>query len=178
LSLVYRARQFWNTLTATPPPDALENAQALLTPQQAVLFERLSPAEQAHAIRVMNWLRQQGENQPDLLVSALLHDVGKSKYPLSVWDRVIGVIFKKFFPSQAERWGAGELDGKPWKRRWLKPFVVARQHHDWSAEMVARSGSSQRVVYLIRNHQNYMASEIVSIEDAMLHKLQTADRNN
>jgi hypothetical protein len=178
LSLGYRARQFWNTLTATPSPEYLKDVRALLNPKQVEFFERLSPADQAHAIRVMNWLRRHGEDHPDLLVSALLHDVGKTRYPLSVWERVIGVVFSQIFPSQAEMWGAGELEAGSWKRIWLKPFVIARQHPRWSAEMVAQSGGSSRVVYLIRNHQNDMVSEMVSIEDMMLNKLQIADRNN
>jgi hypothetical protein len=66
----------------------------------------MQESEQAHALRVLHALLEQGEEHPDLSVAALLHDVGKSRFPLKLWERVLIVLGQAFFPERAARWGA------------------------------------------------------------------------
>jgi hypothetical protein len=170
----YRVRQFLDTLRTTAlSRQDLEQARAVLTDRQMALFTRLHVSEQAHSMRVMRTLLQQDELHPDLLVAALLHDVGKTCHPLYLWERVVIVIARVVFPVQVKVWGSGHPLG------WRRPFVVAEQHPAWGAELVAETGASPLVVSLVRNHQvdlDLVSSDISN--DRYLVLLQSADQQN
>jgi len=53
-------------------------AVALLTPPQLAAFCLLAPTDQRHAVRVLRALLARGERDADLLLAALLHDLGKA----------------------------------------------------------------------------------------------------
>ena len=109
----YRARQFWAAVRAVPDPTDLQLAQTYLTSEQMELFKGMQPSEQAHSLQVFMLLYRQGNRMPgqvekdysDLLVAGLLHDVGKSRQPLYLWERVLIVLVRAFFPQQMKRWG-------------------------------------------------------------------------
>ena len=84
---LYRIQQFWQTIRAKEPSDEeLVPARDLLTPKQMGLFMVMHPADKAHALEVLKKLRLRGEKNLDLLAAALLHDVGKIRYPMSAWQ--------------------------------------------------------------------------------------------
>jgi len=144
----YRARQFLQALTARPGVEDLARARAVLGPDLYDLFLRLRPPEQVHALRVFRALRASGEVEPDLLAAGLLHDIGKSPLPLRLFDRVAVVLGQALLPVRARAWGAGDPSG------WRRGFVVACRHAEWGATMVDQSGGSQRLVTLVREHQD------------------------
>ncbi|MEZ0397207.1 MAG: HD domain-containing protein [Anaerolineales bacterium] len=162
--LVYRSRQFWLALTAPRSGPASAQIAPYLSPAQQLLFRRLQPAEQAHAFLVLQRLRQGGQQDPDLMTAALLHDVGKVLSPLSLFDRVLIVLGRRFLPRLARRWEAGEPRGL------RRPFVVAARHAEWGAALAAEAGASARAVDLIRRHQ-----EALPAGDSLLAALQAAD---
>jgi predicted HD phosphohydrolase len=45
-------------------------------------------------------------SQPDLLVAALLHDVGKLRYKLNPLERAMVVLVRRLSPETARRWGS------------------------------------------------------------------------
>ena len=152
MRLAYRVRQFWHALFARPTLEDLSLARLVLSAPQMRLFEQLQTSEQAHSLKICQQLIQQGESQPDLLVAALLHDVGKSRYPLHPLDRALIVIAGAIFPEKMESWGQGSPQG------WQRPFVVARQHPTWGAEMAANAGATPLTVTIIQNHQDFNPS--------------------
>jgi hypothetical protein len=165
--LAYRTRQFWNAL---PGPRKRVETKALLPhllPSQVVLFRRMQPSEQTHAYQMLEWLKAAGQTDPDLLAAALLHDVGKVLVPLSLLDRVVVVLGKRFFRRRAKRWS----EGTPSRLR--RPFVVAAHHPEWGADLAGQAGASSRTVDLIRRHQ-----DVPSIDDPLLVVLQCADNEN
>ncbi|MBU0511191.1 MAG: HD domain-containing protein [Chloroflexi bacterium] len=170
----YRVRQFWIALGATRLNTSdLEPARAMLTTKQMALFTRLQASEQIHGLRVLQMLRAQGESHPDLMAAALLHDVGKCRLPLRLWERVLIVLGRRFFPERVKRWGNGTPRG------WRRPFVVAEWHPRWGAEMAREAGTSPLVVYLIREHQTDLPAEALdSLEGHLLSLLQKADNQN
>lgn len=173
----YRIRQFWDTLHAKTKPEDLKLVRDLLTPAQRELFTRMQANEQVHSISVMKRLRcdmegDSAEQSQDLLVAALLHDVGKSRYPLRLWERVIIVLSKALFPGMVMKWGAGQPNG------WQRAFVIAEQHPEWGAQMAAEAGTTACAIELIRQHQNFYPDNTVSIEGRLLIRLQGADRNS
>jgi putative nucleotidyltransferase with HDIG domain len=174
MRMFYRLRQLWESLHARPTAPDLALAQGVLAPPLMALFLRLQPSEQAHSLRILCLLLEQGENHPDLLAAALLHDVGKSRYPLYVWERVVIVLGKAVLPKQARRWGQAQPRG------WQRPFVIAEQHPVWGAEMAGQAGASPLTVSLIRNHQEappplVYRAEPPQIENLLLHRLQGLD---
>lgn len=173
-NVLYRARQFFMALRATAPTsEGLEKARSVLTEEQMAVFERLQPSEQAHSLAVLRTLLEQGEDNPDLLVAALLHDVGKLCHPLRLWERVIIVISKTVFPRRAKQWGEGPPRGVK------RPFVVAEQHPIWGAELVSEMGASPLAVALVRRHQQVPSPAVnPSLEDRLLTALQSADNQN
>ena len=148
--LRYRTRQFWHYLGwASASPD-LEKARSILNPKQMALFNQLQTTEKLHSLNVLDKLMRAGESQTDLLVAALLHDVGKVKSPLRLWERVWIVLGKVFLPHQVKAWEAGTPTSRS---SWKKPFAIAAQHPIWGAEMATEAGTSPLATALIRRHQ-------------------------
>jgi hypothetical protein len=176
--LIYRSRQFVQTIISSATSEDLDLAASLLTPGQLALFRDMQSSEQAHALRLLSVLISQGETNPDLFIAALLHDVGKTRLPLRVWDRVLIVLSSKICPSCVRRWGSYAPE-VPLDRLGLRrPFVAAMQHPAWGAELAASRNVSTLAVALIRRHQEKVLSEgtkRASVEDTLLLKLQAAD---
>ena len=179
--ILYRTRQFWRALGANPAPEDLKRVRSVLNPGLMALFLRLSPAEQAHSISVFNKLVENGESHLELLQAALLHDVGKSRFPLRLWERVAIVLGKAAFPQRSHSWGSLPPEGWPPAAGWKilhglrRPFVVARQHPNWGADMVTQAGGSSLTVTLIRRHQDTSRPESTLQEDQFLSKIQAID---
>ena len=97
--IFYRVNQFSNALFAgSLSLDENRTIQELLTSEQQKLFLRLERSEQKHSLRVLRTLIDEGETSRDLLVAALLHDIGKTRSLLNIWERVLIVLGKVFFP--------------------------------------------------------------------------------
>jgi hypothetical protein len=171
---IYRARQFWLAWRAQSlTEEELAPARSVLTAEQMHLFTCLQPSEQIHALRVLQTVQQRGETDPDLQTAALLHDIGKTRAPLKLWERVLIVLGKRFFPDHAKSWGRGQPQGI------LRPFVIAEQHPAWGSEMASEVGASPLTVSLIRRHQSPEDfSAISQNEDPLLKILQAADHQN
>ena len=191
--LIYRTRQFWHGLRLTPTDSEIDRVRSMLNAAQFDLFMRLQPGEQSHSLSVFTKLLGTGEENRDLLVAALLHDVGKILYPLKLWERVWIVLGKAFPTRLLKGWVLGDLEDLQNIPFWRRPFVVAQQHPQWGAELAAQAGSSALVVSLIQRHQENLAvhenlfrqdwspasgrerSELQNLEDELLRKLQAAD---
>ncbi len=171
MRLRYRLRQLRDNLTAGPLSEAARReVAATLSPAELALFERFSPADQWHSYRVLCDLRRAGYNDPDLLTAALLHDVGKTRYPLSAGDRTLIVVGAVLFPRRSVAWGQGTVDS------WRRPFVVRARHPQWGAEMAAAIGARPAVVALIARHQDKPPVEDEAADT--LRALQWADDRN
>ena len=169
----YRLWQFWQIVTAVPLNSAArEEVAAILSASEMSLFDRFALNDQWHSYRVMKMLQAAGHNEPDLLVAALLHDVGKTRLPLSIWERSLIVLASIFLPRQTAVWGQGEATG------WQRPFVVKMQHPSWSAEMAAAAGSTPQAVRLMQRHQDPIPPDDDSEEARLLRVLQWADDQN
>lgn len=169
MRILYRTRQVWHTLNSYPAVEELAHVRKTLPPSLMSLFDRMHASEQAHSLRVYNRLLAQGEKDTDLLVAALLHDVGKSRHSLRLYERVLVVLTKALFPRRVKQWGQADPDG------WQRPFVIAEQHPAWGAEMAAQAGATPRAVAFIHRHQEKLRGKAVSQEDQLLLRLQLLD---
>ncbi len=169
----YRVKQFWEALAAPALDEAqLAEIQTHLSENEFALFCCFDRGEQWHSFQVMRTLKGSGYTQPDLLTAALLHDVGKTRLPLSLWGRSWIVLMQKAFPGKTAVWGQGSGQG------WQRPFVVKAQHPAWGAEMASVAGSRELVVRLIRRHQDGVRETAVTDEDHLLRLLQWADNQH
>ena len=172
--IFYRIRQFKQAVLAPALTETeLAEIRAILADNEFALFLQFDRGEQWHSYQVLRTLRAAGHVQPELWQAALLHDVGKTKSPLSVWERSLIVLLEKMMPAQTAVWGKGATG-----QRWQRPFVVKAQHPAWGAEMAEAAGSSDLVINLIRRHQDQLAETATSAEDELLRLLQWADNQN
>lgn len=169
---VYRVRQFWAALHERPDPAGLDEARRLLSPELLALFLQMQPGEQAHSLKIFQQLKNQGESSPDLLAAALLHDVGKIRYPLRLWERVWVVLAQAWLPRLAAEWGQGQPTGL------RRALAAAVQHPAWGAELVAAAGGAPLLVELIRRHQQPAPPHAAGRTDLYLRKLQILDDQN
>jgi putative nucleotidyltransferase with HDIG domain len=177
--ILYRVRQFWRTMFDKIDPHELERMAVILVPEQAALFSQLQQDEQKHAMLLVRKLTDQGDNQPDLLVAALLHDVGKLRYRMNPFERSLVVLVKAFLPMLARRWGSLPLD-EAWDALpgWRKPFVLAAKHAEWGAAMARKSGVSHLTETLIREHHHPHVEGGSEVENDLLHKLWVVDNDS
>lgn len=170
----YRLWQFWQELWARPlSAQAWRHVAAHLTPAELALFRRFARSDQVHSYRVMQTLLAAGHDDPHLLKAALLHDVGKTRVRLYVWDRVLVVLGKALFPGKMAVWGQKRPSG------WRKAFVVKANHAAWGAALAEQAGSDPAVVALIRYHQDDVAAvPETAVSHQLLLLLQWADDQN
>lgn len=169
----YRVWQFWLVVTARPlDKKKEEEIKAVLSSEQQWLFGRFSASEQQHSYRVYDTLRRAGQNDPDLLAAALLHDVGKTCVPRSWWDRVVVVLGQAFLPGKAAVWSQGEAAGL------TRPFVVKANHAEWGAALAEAAQSSPMTTVLIRHHHHPPSGEMDEKLAHLLKQLQWADDNS
>ena len=158
-------------MRSLPPTEhELEQARLVLTEPQMELFLQLRPFEQRHGLRVLQALKVQGVAHPDLLAAALLHDIGKIRHPLHLWERVVIVILKKLAPKLVDSWGCGDPTG------WRRAFVISSKHPEWGAELVSQIGASPLLQILIQKHEEVASMEGMNDQETRLVKLlQKAD---
>jgi hypothetical protein len=170
---VYRVKQFWWALCAQVPADVWPVVKSTLTAEQLALFQTMSLSDQRHSLQVFRSLWAAGQTNQDLLVAALLHDVGKAGGQLHLWHRVAIVLLRAFWPGLLERLSRGEAKG------WRAGFVIHHRHPELGAMRAQAAGCSSLAVALIRRHQNPPpANPEPSEEDRWLIILQQADGVN
>jgi putative nucleotidyltransferase with HDIG domain len=95
-------------------------------------------------VDVLRRLLEDGHRNEDLLVAALLHDVGKSLARLTPFHRTAWVLAgKRLMRLECQEPG-----------RWCYPFFVQREHPRLGAEMAGRVGCSPVCVRIIRYHHD------------------------
>jgi hypothetical protein len=176
--LIYRTRQFWQAISSRTSQVDFELVSAVLTPPQVSLFNQMQASEQAHSLRVLLKLTSKEEQNRDLLTAALLHDVGKIRVPLRLWERVMIVLVKPICTGCVYKWGQLPSGEMPSDVGWRRAFVVSMHHPRWGAELADQCGTSPLAVELIARHQEHLNSsqeDGTSPQDRLLLKLQAAD---
>src|SRR4030042_6140545 len=87
---VHLVRRFLRALTAHVDPSDRQVIADNLTPAQQRLFWAMMLQDQRHSLDVFYTLQRRGCQDRDLLLAALLHDVGKGEIHLS--QRVVSVF--------------------------------------------------------------------------------------
>lgn len=174
MALTQRLRQGIRALLAFSQPIDYELLRMVLTPQQMALFCQLSRSEQLHSLNVLRTILAQQDYTPhDLALAALMHDVGKSLYRMSLWQKVMVVIARKSLPRLYYHWRTADTLAD-----WRAPFVVSWRHPEWGARLLADTGASERAVWLVAHHQEPNTIWQEHPYSELLRRLQMADDMN
>ena len=142
--MAYRVKQFASAFTVHMRPEEWTEVKALLRPEELGLFCDMSRSALRHGLQVHRHLIRQGAVDRDLLVAALLHDVGKRRVTLA--HRVTAVLLEAAMPRLLDRLAL------PQGPRWRQGFHEHRHHAEIGAELARGAGCHSRVVYLIQHH--------------------------
>ncbi len=124
-----------------------ELAERYLSPQQMTLFRQMAKPEQLHSLNVLRDVLAQATTTPhDLAVAALLHDVGKSRYHLAVWQKTLSVLISKLLPPLDNR-----LSIEATLTFWRAPFIVRRHHPQWGGDLLS-AYAPDCVIWLVSHH--------------------------
>lgn len=168
----HRVGQGLRALLATFSPLEQTLAQRYLSSREYEAFRAMSRAEQLHSLNVLRAvLKQQTDTPRTLAAAALLHDIGKSRYHLAVWQKTLAVLLTALYPSLARNFGQGES-----LNAFSAPFAVSTHHAKWGADILRRSGSDADVIWLVKHHQDGLEQWRDHACFEMLQRLQAADQ--
>jgi hypothetical protein len=143
-ALAYRVRQFVDAFMVRASEEEESEVRRLLSGPQWELFQGMRAPAQRHALKVYRALRDKGWQDRELLVAALLHDVGKGR--VTLLHRVAIVLLEAFWPALLG-WLASSSTG-----RWRLGFHQHMHHAERGAQLAQEAGSSPQTVALIRAH--------------------------
>ena len=166
-SVALRVRQAGHALTARWERGD-EALLSVLLPAERALFDRLPPADRAHALRVTARLHEAGQTEPRLLRAALLHDIGKAGQGVHLPHRVARVLLQAVAPATWARLADTAVG-------WQRPFYALAHHAETGAALVAAAGDEPVTVALVRFHDAPSIPPALANYADWLRALQAAD---
>ncbi len=142
----YRARQLAGALRVRLDSGDRETVASRLSAAQQRLFFAMTVRDQRHCLDVYHALCREGCRDEDLLLAALLHDVGKG--PVRLWHRVVAYVMLKAASPRLVDWAASS-SGQGWRRA----MASLRHHATEGAALVREADAPGDVVELVRRHE-------------------------
>ena len=179
--VLYRTRQFFAALKPRVSDADREDLAAVFAAnaKALTLFERMSAADQQHALAVLKTLpsAQTLNVPPDayaaLQQAALLHDVGKAMgQPLA--HRVVIVLLQARWPGALQALSKAPLTCSAWRR----PFVINARHPEIGAKWAREAGCRPLTVDLIKGHQGPPVGQPETLFEKLHQALYEADGKN
>jgi predicted HD phosphohydrolase len=141
---LYRSRQFFRSVGVSIGAEERAELARRLNAEQQRLFYAMTARDQRHCLDVFHALQRDGHDDPELLLAALLHDVGKGRVRL--WHRVVYVLIHALSPRLLRRLASDSGGG------WRRALASFSDHSRQGAALVEATGAPQAVVALVRLH--------------------------
>ena len=168
---VHRFEQGIRALLAFATSPDLDLAKQYLSNCEYLAFLTMSRSEQLHSLDVLRNVFSADAAAPKALTAAaLLHDVGKSRHHLAVWQKTLSVLVETFAPPLSRYLSRDEK-----ATLWRAPFTVLQHHPKWSGEILRNCGSDSAVIWLAERHQEDADVHRDHPHYALLTRLQRAD---
>jgi len=106
------------------------------------VFLKLSKYEKKHSILVAQAVEKEFKNDPDLVVAALLHDIGKTKYHINITQKSLLVVLDHL------------TKGKLKKITINKSINIFYNHGQIGYDILKNSGYNNRILFIVKNHHN------------------------
>lgn len=167
----HRLAQGLRALLAFAASPDMALAQKYLSDCEYAAFRGLSRSEQLHSLNVLRAVLSAEPNTPQALTSAsLLHDVGKSRRRLAVWQKTLAVLAVSMAPGLSRR-----LSREGSTSAWRIPFIVHQHHPKWGGDILRSCGSDADLIWLVEHHQAEATEHREHPCFRLLQRLQTAD---
>jgi hypothetical protein len=140
----HKVRRFAGHLRARVSAAERSALEGWLSPAQGRLFDSMHVADRRHGLDVAAALRDQGIDDPEVLIAGLLHDAGKGQ--TGVWARVAYSLGQAY-----GSWVWRVAAAMPGFRQ---PLDRLRHHAERSAGLAAQAGCTARTVELIRHQED------------------------
>lgn len=163
-----RVKQFYINVTDLMKKEDYEYVEKILDNEEYNIFIKLLKSEQKHSVRIAkdieniieNKLIQDEEiiNNKELLIKvALLHDIGKTRKKLNVFDKSIIVILNNL------------TDGKLKNIKRSKKVQCYYNHSEYSYEILKKMNEEEALLDIVRYHHSDEQGSIIeffkSIDD-------------
>ena len=139
---LYRARQFFGALRPAVRPAEIREAEAVVGTRLAPLFTSMSDPDRRHCLDVYEEVRATGCEDTEVLIVALLHDLGKGLLAgaeIRLWHRVAYVLLENA-PESTMRSACKQIPG----------IATLRDHGARGVELAEEFGASPGVISLLR----------------------------
>lgn len=143
--MLYRVKQFISAIIAKISEEDEKLIETYLGSYELSLFRELKVYEQKHCIQVALGIMKDypSDDKEELIRVALLHDIGKIKYPLNPIEKSIIVLLDKF------------TKGKIKKMKRLKVVKCYYEHPEIGYNMLnERGGYTKEFLELVRYHHD------------------------
>ncbi len=147
----YRIRQVFASVGTGLSPQEQRIVGGRLGQEQQRLFYAMAARDQRHCLDVFYALKRGGCQDGEVLLAALLHDVGKG--PIRLWHRVAYVLLRATWPRLLAR--VAQAEGRGWRRA----IASLEDHGIRGAALAEAAGTPAAVVQLIRHHQRADADD-------------------
>lgn len=155
--MFYRVKQFYRAITATISFEDKEWIENFLSLEEQKLFYSLRIYEQKHCLEVAKLLDKWTEGKDEMIRLGLLHDIGKTKYPLNPIEKSIIVLLDKF------------TKGKVKKLENIKMVKCFYEHPFIGCELLARIDQyDQSFLECISLHHNHQNAELTKELDLLV----------
>jgi hypothetical protein len=132
------------------PDEVQQRGLNILTPAQQEAFSEMDRFDHAHALCVFRWLDEAANDDTDLLVAGLLHDIGKvdGTHRVRLFERVANVLLAKGAPALRDRIAGPSPSGD------TAGLSLAVHHARIGAERCRRLGCSSETIDLIASYDD------------------------
>ncbi|WP_035293171.1 HD domain-containing protein [Clostridium sp. KNHs214] len=164
--MVTRVKQFFLYFNYKIDKDDKNFVYKYLNKEQIELFQKLKVYEQKHCINVARDLVKQCEKLninygEQLIIAALLHDIGKIECGLNLIDKSALVILDKISKGRIKKYEKN------------KKIDMYYNHPEKGYNILKKLGEKNRILFLVKNHHNNDISN-----DLELNILKECDEKN